>query len=231
MVCMNDDVRDKVRALRDESRSPKQIARALCIPPAKAAALVREVDAARQVNAGNPDVVGCWVSPGWSTGLTVEGHSEWMDSPAESGVDGLVAVLLARDDRRGGKVSVCGYLVDVYFLGVKNAIPPRSMTRPALAQFRHEFFSGYPVAPLPAPLELAQHLVFGAIDYARSFGVEPHSDFAAAAPHLGTWTGTSAITFGRDGKPFYYQGPHDDLKVIAAALERSNQAIPTSTRS
>jgi hypothetical protein len=226
---MNQDVRSRVLDLRDAGRSPKQIARALGIPPAEAAALVREIDAANQVNAGHPDIIGCWVSSGWSAGLTVDGHPEWRDRPADSSVGGLVAVLLARDDRRGGKVSVCGYLVDTYFLGVKNAVPPRSMTRPALARFHQEFFSSFPTAPLPAPLELAQHLVFGAIDYARTFGVEPHPDFAAAAAHLGTWTGTSAITFGLEGKPFYIQGPHDDPKAIAAALERSNQVSPTSS--
>jgi len=44
--------------------------------------------------------------------------------------------------------------------------------------------------------------VFSAVEYARGLGFEPHADFAPAAGHLGPWTGPSAITFGRDGKPF-----------------------------
>ena len=34
---------------------------------------------------------------------------------------------------------------------------------------------------LPCRLELARHLVFGAVDYARGLGFEPHPDFARGA--------------------------------------------------
>src|SRR5881394_2681778 len=48
-----------------------------------------------------------------------------------------------------------------------------------------------------------RHLVFGADAYARGLGFEPHPAFADGAGHLGGWEGPSAITFGRNGKPFY----------------------------
>jgi hypothetical protein len=70
-------------------------------------------------------------------------------------------------------------------------------------------------------LELAQHLVFGAVDYARGMGLEPHPDFAKCAHILGEWSGSSDIAFGRDGVPMYMQGPHDDTFAILATLRKT----------
>jgi hypothetical protein len=131
----------------------------------------------------------------------------------------MACLLVARRADRN-KVSVCGYLVDVYCLGVKNAMGPLFMPERRLFEFSRTFFAAFPTAPLPAPLELAQHLVFGAVKYARNLGFQPHPDFEAAADHLGRWTGPSAISFGRDGKPFYVEGPYDDARHVLAMLRR-----------
>lgn len=182
-----------------------------------------EVDwaaALRQV--GEPDVVGCWVSPGWSDGLTVEGHPEWLEGEAPSPFgSGLAGVVVARAHRRG-KVSTCGFLVDAYCLGVKDAIGPRIVDDGVgLLTMNRRFFAAFEVSPRPVPLALAQDLVVGAVDFARGLGFEPHPDFATAAGHLGSWAGPSAITFGRDGKPFYIEGPHDDSAKVMSTLART----------
>jgi hypothetical protein len=53
-------------------------------------------------------------------------------------------------------------------------------------------------------------------------GFEPHPDFAKGAPLLGDWKeGASDITFGREGKPMYINGPHDDTYGIMAKLRRA----------
>jgi len=63
------------------------------------------------------------VSPCWSTGLTIAGHREWPDVDAgDDYYSGVAGVLVARRDRPR-RVSVCGYLVDVYCLAVKSAAP------------------------------------------------------------------------------------------------------------
>jgi hypothetical protein len=62
---------------------------------------------------------------------------------------------------------------------------------------------------------------FGAVDYARSMGLEPHSDFDQCAGHLGDWLGSSDITFGREGIPMYIQGPRDNTFGILTALRRT----------
>src|SRR5690606_34034220 len=123
---------------------------------------------------------GCWVSPGWSDGLSVPERADWPRTERpEEGMSGLVTVLVAR--RAGeGQAAVCGYLVDVYCLGVKNAWGPRLVYRRDLAACVEECFAAYPADPLPAPLELARQIVYGAVDYAVGLGFAPHPDFALA---------------------------------------------------
>jgi hypothetical protein len=103
-----DERLERVRLLREQGRTPKQIARALGVRPAEAARLVRAAAVAAQAAAPEPALAGCWVSPGWSTGLTIAENSGWplRDDP-DGGSDGLISVLVARQHRYG-KVSVCG---------------------------------------------------------------------------------------------------------------------------
>jgi hypothetical protein len=216
-----DDRLDRVRALRDRGQTPKQIARALGIRPAAAARLVRDAAIVAHAEAPEPAVAGCWLSPGWSTGLAVGEHAGWpLQEGTGGGTEGLVAVLVARVHRYG-KVSVCGYLVDAYCLGVKNALGPEIMDDFGLRAFIRRFFQGYEGDPLEAPIELAREVVFGSIEYARKLGFKPHPDFAAAEGHLGSWTGPGAITFGKDGRPLYISGPYDDPGPVIRTLERT----------
>jgi hypothetical protein len=57
--------------------------------------------------------------------------------------------------------------------------------------------------------------VLGAVEFARGPG------FGKAAAHLGPRAGPSAIGFGRDGKPFFIQGPRDKAARIMNTLYRS----------
>jgi hypothetical protein len=88
-------------------------------------------------------------------------------------------------------VSACGYLVDAWSLGVKNCMGPKTMDRRKLPDFMSFFFRSFSRPPVSAPLDLARHMVFGAVDYARGLGFEPHPDFAKCAGHLGEWDGSS----------------------------------------
>jgi hypothetical protein len=216
------ELMERVRALRERGNSPKEIARALRLPPATVAPLIRAVAAERPPTAQAPVIAGCWVSAGWATGLSVHDHPEWpgVDAPGNLGREGLVTVLVAAE-RGGSKVSVCGYLVDVYCLGVKDALGPQGLDRRKLPEFVQKYFRTSDEPPLAAPVDLARHLVFGAVAYARELGFEPHPDFAAAAGHLEPWAGPSAISFGRDGKPFFMQGPYDDAASVMKTLKRS----------
>ena len=215
-------VLDRVRELRAAGYSPKQIAKALDLRPAVVTPLVRKLAADETAARPEPEVFGCWVSPGWSIELTVAGPNDWPDIPIpDAGPAGLASIVVARR-HRPQRVSVCGYLVDTHCLGVKDALGPEVMNERDLPDFLHHFFAGYGEAgPLAAPLDLARHVVWGAIDYARGLGFEPAPDFKAAASHLGDWEEISAITFGRDGMPFYVTGPYDNPRAILHTLDRT----------
>lgn len=225
---MDDDLMERARVLRAGGATPKGIARALGVRPAMASALVQAIAAEGAAPPPEPDLVGCWVSHGWSDGLGVDGHPEWPGADSTKPTRcGLVGVLVAREHRRGTKVSACGYLVDAYCLGVKDALGPVVLHRDELRLVVREFFQAFnafddSVAPaVRAPVELAAEIVLGAVDYARGLGFEPHPDFTATAGHLGDDRPTGAIRFGCDGRPYFVQGPHDDAARILHTLETS----------
>lgn len=146
---------------------------------------------------------------------------DWPDTARrDPSITGLVSVLVARHHRRG-RVSVCGYLVDAYCLGVKDALGPRVIDAADLSPFVRCYFSAYDAPPLEASIDLARHLVWGAVEYARRLVFEPARDFEAAASHLGPLAGPSRIGFGRNGKPYFVQGPYDDGRRVLRTLEGS----------
>jgi hypothetical protein len=215
-----DELIARVHELRTEGLPPKAVARALGLTPAQVKPLIRAAAAMHEVDVDARPVVSCMVNPDWSIGLSWDGHPEWVDNESDPSKSGFACVLLARQ-YKWGRVRVCGYLVDLYCLGVKNTIGPKLMTDQEFAEFTTQFFAPYALGPIDIPLELAQELVFGAVEYARGLGFEPHPDFAGAADHLGPWTGPSAITFGKDGAPLYIEGPYDDAAKVMATLQQS----------
>lgn len=220
---MHVDLLARVRDLRAAGFSPKQIARAIGVRPSVVAPLVRRIAADDAAVQSDPALVGCWVSPGWSANLTVDGHDDWPDvDTSEHGLEGVACVVVARR-HRPQRVSVCGYLVDTHCLGVKNALGPEVMNERDLPGFLRMFFGAFDEVgpPMEAPLALARHLVCGAVDYARGLGFEPAADFEPAAGHLGAWQEASVITFGRDGMPFYVAGPYDDADAVMRSLART----------
>lgn len=217
----------QVRELRQRRYTPQEIARKLGIRSAEASRLVR-AEAARRRNSGGgvdaDDAPRCFVSPGWGEGLRIDGHEEWLsDATAtkpSSGVGGLAFVLVAAPHGHG-RVSMCGYLVDTWCLGVKDALGPKRVSVRELEAFRRRYFEPWGSAGVPIPIELARHLVLGAAEYARSLGFKPHRDLRRARGALGAWDGPSAITFGREGMPDYRSGPYDDPERVLATLERN----------
>jgi hypothetical protein len=179
----------------------------------------------RELAAGVPpqppergELVGCWISPAWSRDLLVRCRAAWDDVDlGPDGPAGIVLVLVARAGR-GDRVLVCGYLVDTFCLGVKNALGPQRMHRRDLPGYVRLYFAGFPGRPLRAPHSLAQHVVHGAVAFAAALGFEPHPDFAQVSGFLGELREPCAITFGRRGRPLYVAGPHDDPIAVMRTL-------------
>jgi hypothetical protein len=214
-----DELLKEVRRLRATGASPRDIARTLGVRPSVVAPLVRQAAAERPVPVtSEAEVVGCWVSPGWSSELLVVRREGWDDTDlGPDGPKGIALVLVARAERRNG-VSVCGYLVDTFCLGVKNVIGPERMRRRDLPSFVRTYFMAFPASGVPAPIELAQHLVLGAVSYAETLGFSPHPEFERARCHVGQLNESCAISFGRSGHPLYVAGLDDDPVMVINTL-------------
>jgi hypothetical protein len=209
---------DHVRELRDAGRTPKEIARALKMPPSAVAPLIRSV-AAAEGRTREDALIGCWISPGWSSSVLAPERPGWPGSARSerTGHSGLVTVLVARD-RGGSTAGVCFYLVDTWCLGLKDAAGPRSMDRRRLGGFIQQIFSAWDEPAVQVPLELGRQIVYGAIGYARKLGLR-----AARRLRAGRWVSRGMgreceLTFGRDGKPMYVSGPYDDGERIIRKL-------------
>lgn len=67
------------------------------------------------------------------------------------------------------------------------------------------------------------NLIYGAIDYADELGFEPQKDFKVSEyllnPDLIS-DGIDKIKFGKNGKPFFIQGPDDNVTKIINQLDK-----------
>jgi hypothetical protein len=204
-----------------------QIAAELDVRPAAIMPIVRKLATEIRENTSPADraLLGCWINPGWSAGLGLDdAPPEWAASDATDGPfrasSGLVGIVVARQERPS-RATVCGYLVDVYCLGVKNTTGPKVISAGSVNAYGRIFMDAFDELPIPIPIDLAQHLVRGAVDFAANLGFAPHPDFADIGPYLGTAPAPNPIRFGKDGKPFFIAGPDDDSGAVIAALEAS----------
>jgi len=214
-----------VRELRAQRYTPAEIARALAISKSEAAELVRAVAVESETAAAGEagDEARCWVNPGWCHRLRVDGHDHWpgdAGAPSQASDSGVAIVMIATPVGHD-RLEMCTFLVDTWCLGVKNVIGPKRMRTRELSSFRRECYAPWRSCGIAVPLELAQDLVLGAVEFSQGLGFQPHPDFRRARPALGNWAGPSAITFGMDGKPHYINGPYDDPQSVLTMLERA----------
>jgi hypothetical protein len=137
--------------------------------------------------------------------------------------DGMGYLAIARQEAEGRLVYGV-YLVDAFCLGVKNAFwgagTPGDFK--ALIERMEERQAMIPIAPA-----CLVRIVEGAVEYAQSFGFPPHADYRHAAMLLAGIDPnacTQEFTFGREGKPFYIQGPNESPAVVSAITQRVQEA-------
>lgn len=211
---------EEIAKLRAEGLTAKAIARKLGLSPSAVTQVIQKLAAAAPVTIG--PVIGAWVSGHWTEGLGfAEKIAHWKrfdvadhDHP---GAGGLVQVLVARAGRHDDAV-VTGFVCDVWCLGVKGTLGPRTMKVDELERFGHRFFHHQHAGAGPISIDLAQAIVLGSEAYARSLGFEPHPDYAKVRQYLGADVAPEGIVFGRDGKPSYVPTPGDDEPAIRAKL-------------
>jgi hypothetical protein len=148
-------------------------------------------------------VLGCWTQPGWDQ-------------------SGLAVVVVARR-QPDGPVVFGTFLVDYYCLGVKDAYCNADVPN---GRFVNEYLPRMLMdeRPLEITPDLAHELIYGSIEFAARWGFRPHPDFKLAQQVLDPPEDhplSDQIQFGKDGKPFYVSGPHDNVNAIMRQLART----------
>ncbi len=135
---------------------------------------------------------------------------------------GLVQIVLARQ-QPGGDICFGVYLVDKLCLGLKNTFANANFSR---SRYQDEILD--PISRRSklkdCPIELAHQMIYESIDYAAQFGFEPNKDFALSQFMLqprGELEEPYHLTFGKNGKPLYISGPHDNAQRIIRQLEKT----------
>jgi hypothetical protein len=135
---------------------------------------------------------------------------------------GLVQILVARQ-QPDDDICFGVYLVDKYCLGLKNTFANAGFSRTRYEnEIRGRVF--HEIVPEECPLELADQMIYASIDYAAQFGFSPEKDFALSQyllPPRGELEEPYKLTFGKDGKPFFIAGPHDNAERIVRQLEKT----------
>lgn len=131
---------------------------------------------------------------------------------------GIATVCIVRQ-MPSGKLLIGSYVVDIYCLGVKDTlfffgIEPDNIYEEVL----NRAYGGDNFEEIDA--NLAQNIVWGALEYAEDLGFNPHRDFDVTEYLLDPADKIEYIEveFGKDGKPFYFSGPYDDTDKILNKL-------------
>lgn len=216
---MTPDQIAEIQRLRNRKVAPKQIARKLGLRPAEVKTAIQQ-QAEAQVQemldeSGQPPVEGCWAN-----GAMVKALFSNEDQDKAGVTLGIGPVLVVRKLRN--KRTAALFLVDYYCLGVKNAEHFELSSDEKYRRLLREAFSQFAEGAVQISLTQAQAIVFGSEDYARKLGFEPHRDYAKSKPILGGRPNAlTDLDFGRDGKPFYFDGPYDNPQKIIKTLEQS----------
>lgn len=126
-----------------------------------------------------------------------------------------------------GSIAVGAFVVDVFCLGVKNALFSVSTeqdyehkVKPRLIQ-AHEDQGFQAVHPA-----CARKLVEGAVRYAENLGFSPHRDYQKVKPIFGDVDGQTCptgFTYGRDSKPLYIRGPNESTLQAKRIVDHLNR--------
>jgi hypothetical protein len=131
---------------------------------------------------------------------------------------GMATVMISKK-MPSGKIVLAMYMVDTFCLGLKQTLYKFALSETEYSDLKEELENRH--AMLECPAVFMHNLIYGAIDYAESLGFKPHKDFKVTEYFLDPELiddGIDEIEFGRNGKPYYFAGPYDDVKGILRTL-------------
>ena len=110
------------------------------------------------------------------------------------------------------KIALAGFVLDVFCLGVKNALF-RVVSDSEYEYYKSNLLDSHEGQSLEIihPTS-ARKLIEGAVAYADNLGFKPHRDYKNAKELFGKIDSQASpvkYDFGKDAKPFYMQGPHE----------------------
>ena len=137
-------------------------------------------------------------------------------------LSGMATIMMSRMMAGSDKHIVGIYLIDTFCLGLKNSGFRFSIDGDAYQELRDEYFALYDTESEEAHPILLQNIIYGAIEYAEDLGFQPHKSFDQTEYILdpADKIGYIDLEFGKDGKPLYVQGPHDNKIAIIKKLNR-----------
>ncbi len=139
-------------------------------------------------------------------------NASWQES-------GLATLLISRR-QPDGDLLFGVYLVDIFCLGLKNTFcnVDFSTSSYRMDVVRKSFSDQ---DSIPCSVELAHHVIYGAIAYAEQFGFRPNKDYQLSQYILDVPENfpPSELEFGRNGKPYFIAGPDDNIAKITHQLE------------
>jgi hypothetical protein len=131
----------------------------------------------------------------------------WISDSVQT--QGIGWVLLSRE-LPNSRVAAAVFLVDRYCLGVKDAFGEVLDRLDYDKKYRRKLTADMPARSV-SPAE-ARKFLEAAVAYAHGLGLPPHPDYPKAMLLFGDVDpaeSNAQFEFGKDGKPFFFAGPHD----------------------
>jgi hypothetical protein len=124
-----------------------------------------------------------------------------------------------------GRYAMAGFVIDVYCLGVKNALYKIQTATEYAKSLEHIFSSTEEEFEREHPA-YARKLVEKSLAYAKDLGFDPHPDYKIAKFIFGDVEANAcpaSFIFGKDGKPYYFCGPHESPAMQRHIVKKLEQ--------
>lgn len=148
-------------------------------------------------------IVECWISPDWQEA-------------------GICSIVVARQHTTGN-VTFGIYLVDTFCLGLKNTNAVFNKPDYEYADICNNIFEQHE-GKEKISYALAHNIIYGAIAYAEDLGFKPEKDWVLSQMILEEDTEDVElidVEFGKNGKPFFMNGPYDNIQKVVSMLDKS----------
>jgi hypothetical protein len=133
----------------------------------------------------------------------------------EDSEDGGLASILVVRRQPNLKYTFGMYLVDYFCLGLKNSMCDVNVKYEKILHYRNRM----PYSFVDFDYQNARSLILGGIEYAKELGFSPNSDWRSSQYIVEADKPFERnFSFGKDGKPFFINGPEDNIQEIMAKL-------------